>query len=622
MLNQINQTIKFSSPKKISLWLPLIIISLAGAVLVGMVFAMLGYQVTYLDRAYPGVTVANIDVGGMTRSEIMAEVDKLASEYLNRSVTVRTETGNETWQFSGRQLGLGLDVVATADQAFQIGRRGNLFADMLTHLSLAYNTSNVEPLIRYDTGPTNQVLQELSQAINYPPQNARLEVGPEGSVDVILSQPGRRLHVGATQPLIEAAILGDGPQEVVAFTQQVLPAVKTEDLAELQHQARVLLNQPFVFNFSAGDDSVARQLDTAQLGAMLSVGETPDADGAPQFSLELDQTQLAPYFEEFALVINQDPADAALAFNDKTGELEVLQPSRDGQTLDVAGAYQQTVEAIANGLSLVQLPLILTPPAVSSNNLEALGITDLVSESTSYFAGSSAGRMSNIALAASKFNGVIIPPGEIFFFNEHLGPVTKESGFDESLIIYGDRTTVGIGGGVCQVSTTAFRTAFFGGFELVERWAHGYRVGWYETNSQPGLDATIYAPDVDLKFRNDTGHHLLIQTETDLGAGTITFKFYGTPTNREVLVSDPITANISKPAAPLYERVSTLPPGAIKQVDWAKEGMDVTVTRVVKQGDSIIHEDEIISRYRPWRAVYQVGLEPPPRLPVGQIRPQ
>jgi vancomycin resistance protein YoaR len=215
--------------------------------------------------------------------------------------------------------------------------------------------------------------------------------------------------------------------------------------------------------------------------------------------------------------------------------------------------------------------------------------------------------MHNIALAASKFHGVVIPPGEVFSFNQHLGEVSKENGFDESLIIYGNRTTVGIGGGVCQVSTTAFRTAFFGGFELIERWAHGYRVSWYETNSGPGLDATIYTPEVDLKFRNDTGHYLLIQTETDLQAGTLTFRFYGTNSGREVIVSEPELTNIVKHGPPVYEKDPTLPKGITKQIDWPKDGLDVTVTRTVKAGDVIIHEDVIESHYRPWRAVYKVG---------------
>ena len=263
--------------------------------------------------------------------------------------------------------------------------------------------------------------------------------------------------------------------------------------------------------------------------------------------------------------------------------------------------------AVTNGSHQVNLPITLTPPTISSDDLESLGIKELVSESTSYFKGSSEGRMKNIALAASKFDGVVIPPGEIFSFNEHLGPVTAEAGYDESLIIFGDRTTVGIGGGVCQVSTTVFRAAFFGGFELVERWAHGYRVSWYEINSTVGLDATIYTPDIDFKFRNDYDHHLLIHTETDLEAGTITFKFYGTPSNREVIVSEPVQTNMVRHGPPVYRETPDLPKGITKQVDWAKDGVDVSVTRVVKDGDTVIHEDEIISHYSPWRAVYQVG---------------
>jgi vancomycin resistance protein YoaR len=258
----------------------------------------------------------------------------------------------------------------------------------------------------------------------------------------------------------------------------------------------------------------------------------------------------------------------------------------------------------------LELPVVTVAPAIASDDLDSLGITELVSESTSYFKGSSPGRMRNIALAASKFDGVIVPPGQIFSFNEHLGDVTLENGFDESLIIYGDRTMVGVGGGVCQVSTTVFRAAFMGGFELVERWAHGYRVGWYETNSVPGLDATVYSPDIDFKFRNDTDHYLLIQTETDLEAGTVTFRFYGTNPGREVSLSEPEITNIVKHGPPLYEDDPSLPTGVTKQVDWAIDGMEVTITRTVTAGDDIVHRDILASRYKPWRAIYKVGTGP------------
>ena len=622
MLNQLTQSVKLASPRRAGLWIPLALIALTGGVLVLAVFVLLAYQIIFLSRAYPGVYVADTDVGGMTRSQIMAEVDSLAQQHLSRSITITAD--DQSWTFTGQQLGMRVDAAATADQIFEIGRQGNLIADIATHFRLLRDPQSVEPVIRYDTGPTNQVLKELSQAVDYPPQNAQLTITPDGIVEVTLSQRGRRLHIDSIKPQIEAAIFGDGSQNITAITQQVLPAVGMEDLSAVQQQARALLGQPLVFSFSSPSGSGAWQLEPHQLGPMLTVVEGTDDHGKPQIDLKIDQKQLLLYLEKMAETINQEAVNAEIYFNDEINQLEVTSPSQEGRQLDVAGAVAQVEAVVAAAGNTVDLPVALIPAQISSNDLASLGIETLVSEQTSYFAGSSQGRMSNIELAASKFDGVVVPPGEIFSFNNHLGPVTKEEGFDESLIIYGDRTTVGIGGGVCQVSTTVFRAALYGGFELVERWAHGYRVSWYETNAAPGLDATIYTPDVDLKFRNDTDHYLLIHTETDLDEGTITFKFYGTPTEREVIVSEPVIDNISKPAAPVYEADPTLPRGTVKQIDWAKDGMDVTVTRLVKEDDSVLYEDEIVSRYRSWRAVYQVSPDKLPRrpiLPPAQIPP-
>jgi len=605
MINQLARMTKFALPSRLSYWIPLIFFILTGGLLAILIFAILGYQILYLNRGYPGISVAGIEIAGMTQPEIEATIRTQTLSYLSRPITIQVD--DNRWTFTGQELGLRVDTEATATQAYDIGRSGNLFVDMMTHLSLFFTPRQVEPIIQYDRGPTDEILHSLTALVDRPPQDAQLIIHPTGEIDVIPAQRGRRLHVGATSPLIEEAIFKNDDQPVIAFTQEVIPNITDEDVEAAYQEAKNLLAQPLVFSFNTDTDTAEWRLEPETVASMLNIVETIDADGESRLALELNQEKLAPHFEEFARAINQEPSDARLRFDEEAGELTVLQPSRDGRTLDIEAAYQETVAAVANGSHQIKLPVTLTPATISSDDLEALGIKELISESTSYFKGSSEGRMKNIALAASKFDGVVVPPGEIFSFNEHLGPVTAEAGYDESLIIFGDRTTVGIGGGVCQVSTTAFRAAFFGGFELVERWAHGYRVGWYEINATVGLDATIYSPAVDFKFRNDSDHYLLIQTETDLEAGTLTFKFYGTPMGREVIVSEPVEENVVKHDPPVYEETPKLPKGITKQVDWAKDGVDVTVTRVVKEGDTIIHEDEIFSHYLPWRAVYQVG---------------
>jgi vancomycin resistance protein YoaR len=603
-MSQISQVVNIKALKMTRLWLPLTFVFITGSLLVLLIFATLVYQVIYLHRIYPGVIVAGVDAGGMTQSEVTTAINERASAYLTHPLII--EANGESWTFTGQELGMRIDVATTVSQAYEVGRQGHLLADVLTHLSLLATPHQVDPVILYDTGPSNQVLYRLTDQINYPPQDAQLIIHPDASLEVIPAQRGRQLHIEATRSLIETALFSKDTRPVQAVTQEILPSIPDVDTA--RQQAENLLSEPIIFKFKTETDNIEWRMEPRVIAGLIEAVEKVNEDGKTNFVVEPNREKFIPYFEEFADAINREPIDARFEFDDEKGELTVLQESREGRTLDIEATYQRLLTLTeTTASSVVQLPILITPPTVSSENIERLGIKALVSESTSYFKGSSEGRAHNIALATSRFHGVVIPPGEVFSFNQYLGEVNKESGFDESLIIYGSRTTVGIGGGVCQVSTTAFRTAFFGGFEIVERWAHGYRVSWYETNAEPGLDATIYTPEVDFKFRNDTDHYLLIQTETDLKAGTLTFRFYGSPPGREVIVSEPELANVVKHGPPIYEEDPTLPKGVTKQVDWAKDGLDVTVKRTVKEGETIIHEDVIFSHYRPWQAVYKVG---------------
>lgn len=587
-----------------SLWLPVLFVLATGGLLVIIVFLTLAYQVIYLNRIYPGVSVAGIDVGGLSQAEVMAAIGQRAPEYLARQVTIRY--GSDTWTYTGEELGMRVDVATTANAAYDIGRKGDLIADMLTHLSLLRSPRNIEPTILYDTGPTNQLLQDLADKINEMPRDAQLVIQPDARIEVIEAQRGRRMNVEATQPLIESALFANNGQVVIPLVQQVLPAIA--DVEAARQQAENLIGRPLLFRFKGETGTTEWRLEREALVGLMDITSKVNDAGKTEYSMTPNREKFAPYVEQIAQAIEREPTDARLEFNPETNQLIVLQESQDGRSLDVEATFEQIMALPNRQTHLVELPVTVKPAVVSSKEPEKLGIKELVNEATTYFKGSNESRMQNIALAASKFNGVVVPPGGVFSFNEHLGPVTKEAGFNESLIIQGNRTSVGLGGGVCQVSTTAFRAAFLGGYEIVERWAHGYRVGWYETNSVPGLDATVFTPDVDFKFRNDTAYHLLIQTATDLEAGTVTFQFYSTKTGREVTLSDPETSNPIKHGPPMYENDPTLPKGATKQVDWAVDGLDVLIKRTVKEGDKVIHEDEVFSHYEPWRAVFKVGI--------------
>jgi vancomycin resistance protein YoaR len=244
-----------------------------------------------------------------------------------------------------------------------------------------------------------------------------------------------------------------------------------------------------------------------------------------------------------------------------------------------------------------------------------LGITELVSESTTWFYGSAVERMHNIARSASNFYGIVIAPGQEFSFNEFLGEVSSEQGYETGLIIYGGRTIEGVGGGVCQVSTTAFQAAFWAGFPIVERWEHGYQVGYYDDGEGPGMDATVYSPLVDLRFINDTPHHLLIENYYSEATSSLTFKFYSTSLGRTVVKDGPIVDNVVPAKEDVWELNEDLATGDIEQVDWAVEGADVAVEReVFNTLGELIRQDTFVSHYIPWQNIYQYG--PGTELPL------
>jgi len=194
----------------------------------------------------------------------------------------------------------------------------------------------------------------------------------------------------------------------------------------------------------------------------------------------------------------------------------------------------------------------------------------------------------------------------------YLTDISLENGYAEAPIIYGNETIQGVGGGVCQVSTTLFRTVFYGGFPVVERHAHAYRVGYYEQmangNHDPnlaGLDATVYFPLVDLKFVNDTPYWLLM--ETYVNDYSLTWKFYSTSDGRTVEWNTTGVTDIVPPPDPLYRENPDLATGEIKQVDWPVEGATVVVNRTVYKNGAVYFTDTFRTIMLPWQAIYEYG---------------
>jgi vancomycin resistance protein YoaR len=203
----------------------------------------------------------------------------------------------------------------------------------------------------------------------------------------------------------------------------------------------------------------------------------------------------------------------------------------------------------------------------------------------------------------------LVAPGETFSFNDVLGDVSAFTGYQKAYTIQNGKTVLGDGGGVCQVSTTLFRALLDAGLLITERHAHAYEVSYYSLDSPPGMDATVFGPTVDLKFKNDTGHYILIQSNANLDNYALTFELYGTKDGRTVSIMKPVISNMVAPPPDLYQDDPTLPMGKIVQTDFAAWGANVYFTRTVTKNGKVIISDKFVSNYQPWQAVYSRGTQ-------------
>jgi len=309
------------------------------------------------------------------------------------------------------------------------------------------------------------------------------------------------------------------------------------------------------------------------------------------------------------------PVQEAL-FSFQNGRVTSFKPSHDGRKLNI----EKTKETLANKLNetasmvnpppFIVIPLIVETvhPTIATDQTNNFGIKELIGRGESYFRGSIASREYNLTLAASRINGVLIEPGKIFSFNATVGDISAATGYRQAYIIKSGRTVLDDGGGVCQVSTTLFRAILNTGLPILERWAHSYRVAYYEQGGwKPGFDATIYAPRNDLKFKNDTPAHILIQSYVNKINKKLVFELYGTKDGRVVYISDARLWDSRPAPPPLYQEDPTLAQGEQKQVDWAAPGIKSAFDyKVTKEGKEIFSKT-FYSNFIPWQAVYLTG---------------
>ncbi|ABU56175.1 VanW family protein [Roseiflexus castenholzii] len=556
------------------------------------------------DRAMPGVSIRGVPVGGMSREDIQNLLMSQHEAFLQTPLTLVFE-GRE-WQPSLDDLGVQFDGEQTASLALGIGRTGSPLHRIEELWALQQEGGvDIAPRLRVDASRLQRYLTNLAGEIEQPPRDAALSIAA-GKVLPASARAGRQLLVDATALDILRALQSLEPRTVPLRTRILEPTLADDDIAAAVADAELLLSRPL--ELRQGERRWT--WDQERIAEMLTISII---DG--RMFVDLDQARLERAVARLAQFVDSPSAEPRVAF--RNGRLHIVEPGRDGLRLEQPEAAEAIRRALRTQEHIVELPVEVVRPQITAETLPSLGIVELVAEGKSSFAGSAEYRITNIKAGADRMNGVLIPPGAEFSFNTQLGAVDAEHGFVQGYAVIGNRTQLEWGGGVCQVSTTVFRAAFWAGLPITERHAHPFYISWYDAFSfpdqaAPGMDATIYTGVQDLKFVNDTGHWLLMETIADTNAQVLSVRLYGTRPDRRVAVVGPEIANIvAPPAQAVYVNDPSLPVGTVRQTDRARRGMDIKVYRVITEGGVQRTPELFFTRFKAWPDVFVRGTRSP-----------
>ena len=582
----------------------------ASGILLASTFALIAllglaiFEFSNWDKITPGVSALGTPIGGLARVEAVTRLTPSAQQLLDRPLEIRG--ADQVWPTTARDLGLRLEPAELTAAAYQIGRQGSPADRLGEQIDVFLHGRTVTAASTTDQAALETSIKNMAKQIERAPRDARLGLAKNGAIDAAGSQAGLAVDIAASRDQVTSALNTNG-RTVELITQSIPPAIPDEQLRTAHEQLQRLLGpdaQPLTLTF--GQQSY--RLERADLLKLISLsgGTRP---GQPAV-VNVDEAPLKTWAAKMAKDLDQSVQDARFRFNG--GNLQVLKPSKQGRTVDQQAVVQQVREALLAGETTLQLPVDVTEPSVSSDNPQALGITEVIDRGSTSFAGSIPEKKFNIQLAAERLNGVVVAPGAMFSFNEAVGPTTLNAGFKWGFGITsgndGPKTVPSVAGGICQVATTLFQPVFWSGYQLEERHWHLYWIPAYTSRNVVGLDVTV-DPDsnIDFKWINTTSNYVLIQADAD--AEKVYFGLYGKKPSWTVQVDDAVITKRTPPdTKPIAQEEPTLPWGRTLLVETARDGFDAEVTRrVIPTDGGKARELNLKSSYAPAHTVTLVG---------------
>jgi len=459
-----------------------------------------------------GVKIANTEFGLIEAEAAKAELEILVQKFSQQPL--RFEFEDEVLEI----------LPAEVDLNFAIERKIGVLKNQLVNFeAVEIPTSLNEKRLR-------KLLLVKFPELEYSPTDAKVFLGKDGELKILAEKNGHQTDFGKIATGLKK-IVGSFSSEILKIENvEIPPKILAKQLEPFREELRKIIAEKLILKKTEYERF---EIDLAQRIAWFDFKENGE------LKLFLKADEIDKFVEkELNLLVGELPHDTAITQN-LEGEIEFEGVAKNGKTVVSEKLFERISAALESGKREIEIPFrILPAPVKVTDELRDLGIVELVGEAITNYDGSPANRQHNIRVAAKRLNGKLIPDGEKFSFLNNLGLVTERNGYRRELVIKEGDIVPEIGGGVCQVSTTFFRTALNAGLPITRQKPHSMKVSYY---NPPGLDATVYPGSVDLEFLNDTGHPLLIQTAVE--GAQLRVNFFGTSDGRSVKMAGPFYPN-------------------------------------------------------------------------------
>lgn len=581
-----------------------------GAALAVMAAGIAGFRRTYASKIYPNIFIGDVNVGGMTPEQAREAVQARVDEF---DVSCVHYTHDDlSWNPSLTDLGVSIDVDALVDQAMELGRDEKA-ADRLLYTSTLAQSAQVVPM-QYTVQP--QFLDRWFDTVE-------MDIG-DPAIDATFTVSGSELIItddatgtGANREAVTTAIYDAlrtlEPIDEELPTDVAQPRITKTDLEANEDEVLHVLSNSVGIRF----EGQRWELQPEEVSAFM-IFTSKMENGQAVTSVDFDRTQLAQFLrEKYSDNVNRMPINAKVQFYN--GKLTATSKSTDGKVLKASEFADMVAASFLGNHERVDVPVATTPAKVREDNLDTLGIKDRICRvDSNYTSDVGTDRAHNIEVGIRLLNNVIVAPGDEFSFNQTIGSIAANPDFIGGTGIVAGVIQDEFGGGICQVTTTAFRAAIMAGLPITRWDPHTYRLTMYERdNWGPGFDASIFQPDwmpanewSDLRFTNNTGNYILISSWADNGIHVV--EIYGTDPGWDVQISETKLWEADPSNENRWVIDWNVGPGVNYPSAYPVDGLNASFNRTVYDADGKeMYTRDFTSRYqsRGWQCTCSADME-------------